>query len=281
MGHIISLDFRSITMTTIASFISKSDRGNKNLYVISDSRITWKLNSRKSEVFDYSTKVFPFYSSPDILAYNGDSTFALSAISRIKMQLEFSEKFKNARAIVNRVGLIHQYLDGAIGLYPKVLFLPSTITYFSYCEGQFFCHEFKSNSEGTKFDVTSVQITNESEVFYVSGSGGELYKETARKMTKKFGRTVHVYFYAFFCHIKSAKDTLTGGAPQIVMIDSKGVLKPIAIVINNKANFMGEENKYWLREKKLEYRNERFQLLDSGGVTYSHEKSRSYLNCID
>ena len=66
-------------MTLLASWIGVDTHGPTSAYMVSDSRISWGLNSK----FDYGRKVFASSQYPEIFGYAGEVIFPSVVLSQL------------------------------------------------------------------------------------------------------------------------------------------------------------------------------------------------------
>ena len=102
-------------MTTIASFLSVSEGGERTLSMLSDSRITFS----DGKTFDFSQKIFRLKQSLDVFGYSGSSLFSLSYLSQLISNLDYSLKFRNSKDILEKQGIVTEMLNEAFKNFPK------------------------------------------------------------------------------------------------------------------------------------------------------------------
>jgi hypothetical protein len=264
-------------MTTIAAFATISNT-SKKVYILSDSKITWTHEGNITHSFNDSNKLFPFINSGDVLAYAGESTFNLSTLSKIKNQLEFSYHFKTSVDPNYKKNLILTFLNNSIKDYPKsTLLRTSIILYFTAVNNNIYGFKFYIDSTD-KFISVPINIPVRTGFIISEGSGEIAFQNLLPDYIREYGNTGYSIFFAFVNHVKSNIDPKTGGAPQIVQLDSRGRVKPIGIFDEGKITLLGEENSFWQNEHDIELRSIYFELIDSKTLTkLSGENDRSYL----
>jgi hypothetical protein len=259
-------------MTTIAAELSIDSRGPCALYIVSDSRITWKKHDHR---WDSGQKTFASSYSPDIFGYSGSAFFPTQILNQITRQIEAGILFdENAHArerhgrwlntikrslensqnaLIEDFTLLHGARDSA-GMKCKFLLWKSTWS-----------------SKNEKWTDDEVKLSSEySQLMTISGTGRESLVSRISSLSQGEAATTSRHaFQTLFSSIVSGDDKFSGGAPQMVGIYRVKPAQNFGMIWENKRYYCGAELVAGSNYDSIEWRNEKFERADG--------KSRSLL----
>lgn len=249
-------------MTTIASELSIDARGPCALYIVSDSRITWKKHEHR---WDSGQKTFASSSSPDIFGYCGSAFFPSQVLNQVTLQIDAGILFDgiaNARerhgrwlttvkrsldnsqdALIEDFTLLHGARDGA-GMKCEFLLWKSTWS-----------------AKSRKWNDYEVNLSSEhSQFLTISGTGREtLESRLSSSLQLEGANTSRHAFQALFSSIDAGDDKFSGGAPQMVGLYRVKSAQHFGIIWKNKRYYCGVELVAGSNYEKIEWRNEKFE----------------------
>ncbi|WP_146746348.1 hypothetical protein [Rhodovulum viride] len=252
-------------MTTIASELSLDSRGPCALYIVSDSRITWKKHEHR---WDSGQKTFASSGSPDIFGYCGSAFFPSQILNQVTRQIEAGILFDgnaNARerhgrwlttvkrslensqdALIEDFILLHGARDGA-GMGCKFLLWKSS---WSTKSRKWIDDEVKLSPEYSQF-------------LTISGTGRDgLEKSIGSSSQEEEANTSRHAFQKLFHSIDAGGDKFTGGAPQMVGLYRVKPARHFGIIWKNKRYYCGVELVAGSNYESIEWRNEKFERAD-------------------
>ena len=204
-------------MTLLVSWIGVDQRGPASLYLMSDSRISWK-GSTQLETWDFGKKVFPFRNSPDIIGYCGDVLFATMAISHIVELADSGFLFDNIFDAGKKFKRLRYKVIELFTSYPERYLSKSISILFGSRVNprKFVCYELSwSADEGWKDN--SISYSQYSDKLFVLGSGAREFNEKYKiYQESSIKRTSRLIFQCFCSTLANTHDTSIGGAPQVV-----------------------------------------------------------------
>ena len=250
-------------MTLIVSWLSIDSRGPAALYMMSDSRISWK-STRKIEYWDYGKKVFAFKKSPDIIGYCGDVLFPMQIISHVVDVADSGILFDNIFTAEKRFERIKHKVKELLEPYPeKYLNTSFTILYGTrISKNEFACFELTWSKKNSWFDK-KLTYSQYSDKLYVLGSGSVEFNEKYKLyQNSEIGRTSRAIFQCFSDTLVNIKDEHCGGAPQFVGLYRIDNAINYGLIYKNKRFLSGIPVDNLGNFEQVEWRNELFELFD-------------------
>ena len=268
-------------MTTLIALIAVDDRRPSSLYFASDSRITWEPEKKQDGHvagrvrWDAGRKLFACKQHADIFGYAGDVLFPSLVIGQMTdaadMGLLFpaddnSEtrhcKFIDAiRSSINRrqnapdfsFNILHGSRDSS-GM---------TSTFRVWHSA------YSTENKSWTDDEISVP-TDKSKLFKALGSGGvSVWEHDALISQTPQGDTSRGAFWGFCDSLRSNKDPLSGGPPQLVGLYRQGCAKTLGVVYNGERFIHGLPLPSGVRFGQVEWRDENFQRIDGDTLQLS------------
>ncbi len=263
-------------MTLLASWIGVDSRKPSSIYIMSDSRISWKERAK----FDYGKKVFGCKKSPDIFGYCGDVLFPSIVLSQIidlaDHGLLFNENWnceQKSQAVINR--LIQSFND-----YPKeIQGITDDSLEIIHCsrdnEKNFHCKKMKWTKFDNKWAGQDIDIQQHSDKLFVVGSGSseflEKYKKYWESENKKTSRAL---FHCFTDTLSDIKDKYCGGAPQLVGLYRIDNARYYGMIYKNEKYFQGLKIQNMTNFNNIEWRNELFEICDGNTMKIKNNAQR-------
>jgi hypothetical protein len=250
-------------MTLLVSWIGIDSRGPASLYIMSESRISWK-DAGKLEYWDYGKKVFAFKNSPDIIGYCGDVLFPTQVLSHVIEIADSGILFHGVTLPDKRFERIKYKIKELFEPYPeKYLDDSFSILYGTRVnQKEFACFEL-SWSKKEKWNDRKISHSEYSDKLFILGSGSAEFNNKYKLYQKsEIGRTSRAIFQCFSDTLLNIKDKRCGGAPQLI-----GLYR-----IRNAINFgiFYKKNRYLSgipvenlgNFEQIEWRNELFELFN-------------------
>jgi len=250
-------------MTLIVSWIGVDQRGASSMYMMSDSRISWK-NANKYEYWDNSKKVFAFKNSPDIISYSGDVLFTTQVISHIVNIADSGVLFKDVSLPDKKFERIKYKIFELFESYPeKYLSESFTLLYGTRIDTyEFACYELSWN-KAIKWKDSKISQFKKSDVLFILGSGGEEFKTRYADYQKSEIQGTSRAVYQCFCDtLINIKDQRCGGAPQLVGLYRIRNGIDFGILYSKKRYLSGIQIDNLGNFERIEWRNELFERYD-------------------
>ncbi len=260
-------------MTLLASWIGVDSRRPSSIYIMSDSRISWKNKAK----FDFGKKVFGCKHSPDIFGYCGDVLFPSIILNQITdladngllFDYEWSCKEKSQAVMTKLIQSFNNYPSEVEGITAESL---QIIHCSRDINSNFYCFKMQWIKKTNKWSGETIDFTKHSDKLFIVGSGAteflEKYKLYWESENKKTSRAV---FHCFNDTLINIKDKYCGGAPQLVGLYRIGNAKSFGIIYNNKRYFQGVQIDNLINFNNIDWRNELFEICD--GITMKIKKN--------
>lgn len=268
-------------MTLIASFIGIDSKKNgpkpASLYILSDSRISWKDSAN----FDYGRKVFGCKNSPDIFGYCGDVLFPSIVLNQIVEIADQGLLFSDNDTCQQKYWKVLKKLKESFSNYPsEVLGITADsieIIYGSRDTNQnFFCRTMIwTKLSGIWSSSNDVEFSDHSDKLFVLGSGKdeflEKFKDYAESTNQKTSRAV---FHCFVDSLSNINDNYCGGAPQLVGLYRIDNARFFGIIHEDKRYLHGMQIDDLINLNKIQWRNELFEICDGETMKISTKAKR-------
>jgi len=250
-------------MTLLVSWIGVDSRGPASLYMISDSRLSWK-NGKTTKFWDYGKKVFAFKNTPDIIGYCGDVVFPVQAISHIVDLADNGLLFANIYSEDRRFKRIEFKIKELLKPYPEEYIAHSfSILYGTrVSKSEFACYELNWDKKKGWWSKKNSHVDFSDKIF-VLGSGSEEFNLKYKKYQEGINkRTSRAIFHCFCDTIDTITDIQCGGIPQLVGVYRIKNAINYGIFYKNKRYLSGIPVDNLSNFTKIEWRNELFERMD-------------------
>lgn len=252
-------------MTLIIAWIGVDDNkeGKKpaSLYIASDSRYSWGT----SDKYDYGIKVFGSSRFPEIFGFCGDVLIPSIILGQLLPQIDSGIILNDSDSGIEKNNKILDFISTSIENYPKGQSTGSfTILHGTRSEKEFSC--FKTSfdkvsglkNEQVSLPLISTKISSE-------GSGKKEFdfnfQEWERERHNNY-RTSRGVFHCLSETLKTIKDPMTGGLPQIVGLYRINNSRIFGIVENEKKYIYGKESSEDINSNRIEWRNQNFERMN-------------------
>lgn len=256
-------------MTLLASWAAIDSRKVASIYIVSDSRISWKGNGK----FDAGKKVFACKKSPDIFGYCGDVLFPLMVLGQIVSAIDAGLMFQSGWTYRQKCCAIIRRFKNSFNDYPhevkNIMADSFEIIYGTRDDNskEFYCLGIKWVRKTHKWSYSRLPMEKYSYQLRVTGSGSKEFKSKYNEYVKNISHRTSRAMYQTFCDtLFNIKDKTCGGAPQLVGLYSKPYSpgREYGIIYKNKRYFGGLQidnfpKKNW---QNVEWRNEMFEICD-------------------
>jgi hypothetical protein len=266
-------------MTSLAAAIAVDQRGPSALYIITDSRITWKGFAGQ---WDAGQKTYASQTSAHIFGFCGNASFPPSVIRQVieLMDIGLLTTNEDPAAIHSQVVELlektlrtasHQFFDGFS-------------IFHGAREGELMSSKFRLwrteyyQSTRKFYDGEIEMEKSRSCLVHIDGSGRSVVQNQSAMWDRSTAAgTSRAAMWAFCEALSSGTDRHTGGAPQMVGVWRKGPARRFGIVWNGKRYVAGIEVTPAEELRQIDWFNDLFERCDgiSGGRlkgASSHEK---------
>jgi len=271
-------------MSTLTGFVSIDNKGNATVALLSDSRLTFIERGKKDTNFDYSPKLFYLKSSPSIFGYCGDSIFVLGVLTQICTALDISKTFIESSSINKKTDVVLDALNESAKYYPGLSQNTTQIVQIINIGKKFFMCEYEYNGQKRKFNkmISNINIAKGADSVCIGswGSGRTFYKKINSYMRDKNGKYSRVYFRSMVLLLKHEVDKMTGGAPQMVVLSSDGLAKPVGIQYKKQMYLLGLPHIFEKTLDIVEFRNEAYEFVNENGTMKSRSQKHGYKDWI-
>jgi len=249
-------------MTSLVSWTGVDQRDTASLYLVSDSRLTWK--SRPTKNWDYGRKLFASRKYPDIFGYCGQVLFPSLLIGQILDLVDRGGVFSHDTHPDEKNNMILSVVERSFYTYPhkhevKILHCSRAE---KGMDSDFFLYNISLN--GSKWQRQKVEMPESSGTLAIRGSGKQSIKKHLRKWeSSDVGGTSRSIYSAFCDSLLSGEDPYTGGAPQLVGLYRKGPGHTFGVIVDGQGYVNGLPVEDHFDLDVFEWRNELFEVCDS------------------
>ena len=252
-------------MTSVVSWVGVDSRGPASIYIASDSRISWG----EVATWDHGRKVFACSSSPEIFGYAGASLFPSIFLSQLTGILS-SKALGDLREPGSRVCQIVDCAKSSHDSFPIEVADRRSFKIVYCCrvgenmDSRFFAFLIAYDSETSQWTSQELPIPSVSGLIHAEGSGANAVREhVARWKKSEQGGTSRAIFSGFCDSLRSSRDPLSGGAPQLVGIKRSFAAAHYGIIWNESLHQLGLRMTSELRDGSgTEWMNELFERCD-------------------
>lgn len=252
-------------MTLIISWIGVDDKKDgkeiSSIYLASDSRYSWG----NTKNYDYGIKVFGSSKYPEIFGFCGDVLFPSIILGQIIPQVDNGLLINENDNIKIKNEKIFNYIKTSLEKYPKDFLRSSfTILHASRYKKTFklFKITYDTNNGLINKEINLPKISTK---VYSGGSGAKEFNENWLNWeSEKHNdyRTSRAVYHCLDKTLKTLKDPLTGGLPQIIGLYRNKNARLFGITENKKKYIFGKESSEDINSKKIEWRNENFERIN-------------------
>lgn len=265
----------------LASWIGVDTHGLTSAYIMSDSRLSWKLG-KVYKTFDYGRKVFASNLYPEVFGYAGDVLFPSIVLSRIvdmidadvliNQHMSCAEKSCRIFDVLSRE--LQEYPDDCISETIQIIHISRETIVEGYPRFAVYSYFWRKTNGWTQKEE---EIPTKSGLLMVLGSGERDFREKYKKYANGYNsNTSRNVFHCFINALMHTTDIHCGGAPQLVGIyrkpESHGM--SFGLIYNDKRYFLGSEIIDIDNYKKIPWRNDLFEICDGKNKTITHGAQR-------
>jgi hypothetical protein len=259
------------SLTTLISWVSVDQRGPAALYLASDSRITWGSQSRR---WDAGRKLFACGRHPDVFGYVGEVIFPSLVLGQV---IEAADR---GLIFADELGDPDDRHSKFVNIIKKSFCRRHNSPNYDFqilhgsrsspglnCRFHIWLLSYSAHKELWRDEKINVSTVHSSLVLAL-GSGAQSahfydrhWKETGQ------GRTSRAVFWAFCETLRSGRDPLSGGPPQLVSLYRQAVPHTFGVVYEKKRYFHGLPLNEGIAYGAIEWRDELFQRVDGETMT--------------
>jgi hypothetical protein len=252
-------------MTSLAVSLSVDARGPSALYVVTDSRITWKTSETR---WDAGQKAFASHRTPDIFGFCGDAYFPPAILHQILEQINSGLLFSVNDNAADRHRIVREVLRDAVSNRVAAPLGPFTI-YHGAREGELMQSFFKlwktdySAATDKWYDQEHNLDETRSYLARIDGSGQNAIERSGQDwLNTDAGGTSRSAVWSFCDALASGRDPFSGGAPQLVGIWRKGPAQNFGVIWQGRRYLAGLEVPAGPTLNNLQWFNELFERCD-------------------
>lgn len=251
-------------MTSLAVAIARDSRGPSALYIITDSRITWRT---PAERWDAGRKTFASHVGPDIFGYCGDAYFLPMALGQVLSMSTHGVVNFDSYPAEKRHELVLSLLARSISMIATRFALPMTL-FHGARDGEFMASKFRlwrSEIRPTSltWSDTELEVRDQSYLAVLDGTGASHVRTYEGKMqSTPAAGTSRAAIHAFCQSLHSGNDPYSGGAPQLVGLWRKGPAKQFGFCWHGKYFIAGMEVPDSIEREKIVWFNNLFERCD-------------------
>lgn len=249
-------------MTSFIAWVGTDSRAPSSVYFASESRL-----STSSWHWDFGRKLFASQAYPDIFGYVGDVLFPSQILGQlvdlIDSNILFTEKDDMEQKLDKIKFFLHQVTSG----YPYLKGV-----YIYYCsridiEGKSSLHStFHMNRLSwisERWHSEKIELPSKSGAIVMDGSGKTIIQNAIGIWENSLHKDTSRSIFSAFCDaVDEAKDSYSGGAPQLVGIHRKGNAKYFGVVYKGKRYFLGLPVASPNTPNNINWFNEIFEIAD-------------------
>lgn len=253
-------------MTSLAIALAVDARGPSALYIITDSRITWRGSSGR---WDGARKTFASQHA-DIFGFCGDGFFPPVILQQVLLQSSLGLLYDKAADSLTRhtivMDAIRRTLKNAVN---------APIDSFSLFHGtrdgegmgsQFLLWDIHYYPMLDKLESRRIDLTTQqSYLVHVAGTGDNVIMEKATAWAGSKAHGTSRAAIASFCDaLRSGVDIRSGGAPQLVGLWRIGTARTFGFIWNSRKYVSGLELPPTAKWDQVGWFNENFERCDGG-----------------
>lgn len=263
-------------MTSLVAWLGVDTHGPSSMYLASDSRISWGINSK----WDYGRKVFASQKYPILISYVGDVLFPSQILGQITDLIDSDLIRVDGVAPNIQMERVTQIIQGSFDAYPEAAKRDFEVV---YCvrENEGMASVFHLFTFGWK-SLTGwyhgqPDIPSKSGIICLKGSGEKPVQKWYERWNhiKSEKETSRVVFSAFCDALQSSEDKYSGGAPQLVGLYRKGAGQNIGTIYKDVRYLYGLPASELMSLKAIEWRNSIFERCD-GQTMAKLEKAQKH-----
>jgi hypothetical protein len=254
-------------MTSLAVLLAKDDRRPAGLYIITDSRLTFRTKDG-SQHWDSGQKTFASARTPDIFGFVGDASIPPAVLRQLVDQVNCGLLFGDGLDAERRHELVKPILEQAIRRQTGAI--ASLFSVFHGArDGELMVSRFRLWE--TRYYANTNYFTDQerelqidcSYLAWVDGSGASYIKKNgAEWLDTDAGSTSRAGIWSFCNALREGEDPYSGGAPQLVGIWRKGPARTFGFWWNGKPYLSGAEVPGSANFGRVDWFNDRFERCD-------------------
>ena len=256
-------------MTSLAVALSIDSRGPCAMYIVTDSRITWRT---RSERWDAGQKTFAPVNSPDIFGFCGNAYFPPLALRQMIDLVNAGIIFRSSEAVEYRHQKAIDVIRSAIENGSDLPISNFSIFHGSR-DGEFMTSRFcawktQYISQTGKWIDQELDLSNgESYLAHIDGSGATTVSRQADRWQGTSAKGTSRAAIGAFCDaLYSENDEFTGDPPQLVGIWRKGFARQFGFIWCGKRYLCGVEVPSDAQFDKVHWFNQCFERFDGGKI---------------
>ncbi len=255
-------------MTTLQSWISYSDTGEDShlpraVYLASDSRITWGTADRR---WENGRKVFAPLMEPHLFGYSGDVVLPALILTQVVSAMDARVLFDAGATAADRHEAVFRLIRRAVAGAVETPTLHFTVHHLlresDWPNTTFRAWNISFDAEKRTCASTAVPIPSTTEVVTSLGSGSGAAKSQLSQWNASDAAGRSRAVLSSFCDaIRSGRDPLSGGPPQLAALYTSGPPVHIGMCLGERRYLYGLELDGGEKLVNVEWRDELGQVV--------------------
>jgi hypothetical protein len=264
-------------MTTLIAWVSyPQSKVATAVYLASDSRITW---GSKNKRWDAGRKLFTTGTSAHAFGYCGDVVFPSLVLAQVTTTIDQSLLFEESAAPDDKHAAVLSVIKGSFDRRHDAPDNSFSIVHAHRAKSgratRFCLWRIDYNHRTRAWTDSSVDLPQETATIVELGTGAKkLRSHSQRWNTSDVGGTSRSVYAAFCDALRSGSDPLSGGAPQLAGLYTKGPAQPLGVWYKGCRYLHGLPLVSKGPSSRLEWRDELFQSVDGDNGSPLHGARR-------
>ncbi len=255
-------------MTSLAVVLAKDDRCPAALYIITDSRLTFRTKEGDEHHWDSGQKTFASARTPDIFGFVGDATIPPAVLRQLIDQVNCGLLFGDDMDAEHRHELVKPILKRAIARQTGAIAVLFSVFHgardgelmgsrFRLWETRYYASTNKIHDQERELQI------DRSYLALIDGTGAHYIKKSGEEWLHTDAESTSRAGIRSFCNALSAgHDSSSGGAPQLVGIWRKGPARTFGFWWDGKPYLSGAEVPSSANFDRVDWFNARFERCD-------------------
>lgn len=252
-------------MTTLIAWVAyPQSKIVSAVYLASDSRITW---GSKNSRWDAGRKLFTTSISAHAFGYSGDVVFPSLVLAQVTSAIDNKLLFEDSASPGDKHAAVLSVIKSSFDRRHNAPDHSFTIVHAhrnkSERAASFHIWRVDYDHRSGSWSDNSLKLPRETTTIIELGSGASAsQKYIQRWRSSDVGGTSCSIYSAFCDALEGNSDPLSGGAPQLAALYTKGAARPLGVVYNGRHYLHGLPLARQVLSSKLEWRDKLFQRID-------------------
>lgn len=252
-------------MTTLIAWVAYPQSNIASaVYLASDSRITW---GSKNSRWDAGRKLFTVSTSAHAFGYSGDVVFPSLVLAQVTTAVDNKLLFEDNAPPEDQHAIILSVIKSSFDRRHNAPNHSFTIVHVhrdkSGRAASFRVWRIDYDHRSGSWSDNSLELPQETTTIIELGSGASASRKYIQRWSASdVGGTSRSIFSAFCDALQGENDPLSGGAPQLAALYTKGPAWPLGVVYGGRHYLHGLPLARQTHSSTLEWRDKLFQRVD-------------------